>query len=731
MKRKDNRPIILRKVRRVVLWGALSYAAALLMFSTVLRFRQEMVRDRVRLFNKRVFNPAMMKLAGRRHWYAAMIRHKGRRSGREYATPVVAEPVAGDAFIIPLPYGEGVDWLKNVLAAGRAEIEAKGETCDVFEPEVIDAQEAYPLLDERHRRTWHRFGIQRFLRVKRSYRNPAAPRWQELREFRATHPSKHTTVNGVDWEYIVGGEGEEAFLILPGGAMVGEAGFTRIPAFEDRYRVIAPSYASVSTAVELLDGLAGVLDAEGVRAAHVLGPSYGGIVAQGFVRRHPGRVKTLILANTLVPPRSLLWLSKASLALLPLLPVGWLRTLRERSLARAFSGVPSVPPGDQAFWRDYQHGLVQDLSKTQLRDMFRLGIDLAESFEFGADDLASWPGRVFILESDEDPVTPRRRAELRRCYPRAGVYTIHGAGHTPWMSHKQEYLSVIKEFLAGRVPEASRTGLEERLRAFRRAHPYREMEVDGVRWRYVLGGGGERTLLLPSGGTRVPDVYFLLLEVLESRLRVISPCYPAVPTMDALVEGLAAVLDAEGVDKADLFGSSFGGFVAQCFVRRHPERVRSLTLANTGAPGASPLPALSLLVRLFELLPWDVVRRATGWNWRRWFVAPPEEQTFWYGLLDELLETRLTKADLVSALAEMQDYDTHHRFTPLDLADWPGRVLLIESAHDEAFSPAARAALRALYPRARVLTFGGSGHAVMVTDPAEYIAAVKEFLDQE
>jgi pimeloyl-ACP methyl ester carboxylesterase len=100
-------------------------------------------------------------------------------------------------------------------------------------------------------------------------------------------------------------------------------------------------------------------------------------------------------------------------------------------------------------------------------------------------------------------------------------------------------------------------------------------------------------------------------------------------------------------------------------------------------------------------------------------------------LLDELLETRLTKADLVSALAEMQDYDTHHRFTPLDLADWPGRVLLIESAHDEAFSPAARAALRALYPRARVLTFGGSGHAVMVTDPAEYIAAVKEFLDQE
>jgi hypothetical protein len=27
------------------------------------------------------------------------------------------------------------------------------------------------------------------------------------------------------------------------------------------------------------------------------------------------------------------------------------------------------------------------------------------------------------------------------------VHTFHGAGHTPWMSHKEEYLSVINEFL--------------------------------------------------------------------------------------------------------------------------------------------------------------------------------------------------------------------------------------------------------------------------------------------
>jgi pimeloyl-ACP methyl ester carboxylesterase len=305
-----------------------------------------------------------------------------------------------------------------------------------------------------------KFGIERYLRVRRfpevtrkaagsdeTHGGIAAERWEELREFRVTHPLKHTTVAGVGWDYIASGEGDEALLLLPGGAMVGEAGFTRIPAFEDRYWVVAPDYPQVATAAQLLDGLAGVLDAEGVRAAHVLVPSYGGLLAQCFVRRHPERVQTLILANTGVPPRRLLWPANIFLMLLPFVPLAWLRALRERTLVRAFSGVPSVPPEDQAFWRDYQHGLISRLTKTDLQDMYRLGLDLVERFRFTPGDLASWPGRILILESDQDLVTPEQRAELRRCYPRAEVHTFQGAGHTPWMSHKKEYLSVINEFL--------------------------------------------------------------------------------------------------------------------------------------------------------------------------------------------------------------------------------------------------------------------------------------------
>jgi pimeloyl-ACP methyl ester carboxylesterase len=271
--------------------------------------------------------------------------------------------------------------------------------------------------------------------------------------------------------------------------------------------------------------------------------------------------------------------------------------------------------------------------------------------------------------------------------------------------------------------------LRARLEMFRLTHQYRQVVVRGARWRYIVSGRGQHTLLLPAGGTRVPDMYLLLFDALEPYFRIVAPAYPPLPSMAGLVDGLTGILDAEQIEQVDMLGSSFGGFVAQCFVRQHPGRVRRLILANTGAPGTSPLPALRVLTWLFARMPEAAVRWGTARNWRRWFIAPPEQQAFWFELIDELLATQLTKNDLVQALTEMDDYSTRYRFSPADLAGWYGRVLLIESAHDEAFPPSARAALRALYPQAEVRTFAGAGHAVMVTNPTEYVAAVREFLE--
>jgi hypothetical protein len=105
------------------------------------------LRDRIRRFNKQTLNPAALKIAGNRSGIYAALKHVGRRSGREYMTPLVAHPL-GDGFVIPLPYGVDVDWCRNVVAAGKCMLTWNEQEYALERPEIIptaDALSAYPL----------------------------------------------------------------------------------------------------------------------------------------------------------------------------------------------------------------------------------------------------------------------------------------------------------------------------------------------------------------------------------------------------------------------------------------------------------------------------------------------------------------------------------------------------------------------------------------------------------
>lgn len=119
----------------------------------------------IRANNKYLLNPLMLRLAGRRWWYASVIEHTGRTSGKHFKTPIVADRV-GEHFIVPLPYGTQVDWVRNVMTAGEATVEHKGRTYHVTAPELISPSQALPLLPRDRRRTFERVDIGHFLRTR-------------------------------------------------------------------------------------------------------------------------------------------------------------------------------------------------------------------------------------------------------------------------------------------------------------------------------------------------------------------------------------------------------------------------------------------------------------------------------------------------------------------------------------------------------------------------------------
>lgn len=110
-----------------------------------MRFPQRLAR-----INRHVTNPIQRMWAG---WLPpfAIVEHVGRRSGKAYRTPVNAFYTSADGtpgLAIPLAYGPDRDWLKNIRAAGGAQVRRNAKTFGVSNPRVVSKDEAAQQVDE-------------------------------------------------------------------------------------------------------------------------------------------------------------------------------------------------------------------------------------------------------------------------------------------------------------------------------------------------------------------------------------------------------------------------------------------------------------------------------------------------------------------------------------------------------------------------------------------------------
>ncbi len=267
---------------------------------------------------------------------------------------------------------------------------------------------------------------------------------ERLRVFRANYPNKSLTIAGVPWKYRICGDGPRALLLPPGGELVNDMGFDLVAALASRFRIVYPAYPIARTLDDLADGIAAILDAEKIPSVTVLGASFGGAVSQCMVRRHPAKIDRLILSNTGVPLAYLVRGRKIANALLSALPWPILRGLMAKSIGKLLN----APPDELPFWREYTRELFSvQLTKADVMANLEIQLDYHVRYRFAPTDLAAWPGKVFVIESDNDIFNAERRKALRETYPQAPVYTFHGAGHAPAFSRATEYLEVLNRFL--------------------------------------------------------------------------------------------------------------------------------------------------------------------------------------------------------------------------------------------------------------------------------------------
>ena len=124
-------------------------------------------RSAVRLV-ARFINPLTLLVAGRR-WMPVLgvLHHRGRKSGRVYATPLGMRPL-GYSFVIPLTFSDSAAWYMNVKAAGTCSVTYKGQDFTLIDPEVIDYSAAAPAFPRYELLQFRLIGINEYLRMRRS-----------------------------------------------------------------------------------------------------------------------------------------------------------------------------------------------------------------------------------------------------------------------------------------------------------------------------------------------------------------------------------------------------------------------------------------------------------------------------------------------------------------------------------------------------------------------------------
>lgn len=116
--------------------------------------------------NRFWINPLTRLFAGKIGPFALLI-HRGRTSGEEYRTPIMAFPTS-EGFVIALTYGRGTDWEQNVLHEGGCDLIIHHKRHTLVNPRFTGSGEANRYLPTPVRQLLPRFGVHDFLRLDNS-----------------------------------------------------------------------------------------------------------------------------------------------------------------------------------------------------------------------------------------------------------------------------------------------------------------------------------------------------------------------------------------------------------------------------------------------------------------------------------------------------------------------------------------------------------------------------------
>ncbi len=262
---------------------------------------------------------------------------------------------------------------------------------------------------------------------------------QSLVSFRETYPMKAVYVDGIEWDYVIVGSGQEPILFLHGMTGSYDIWWQQIESLKKDCRIISVTYPAVNSLEKMSKGILKILDHEKVDKVDLVGTSLGGYFAQYLVAQHPSRILRAVLANTFPPNKIIAEKNKTIGVLLPYLPEWLVINVFRGSFKNSIYPASGNDELTLAFLNEIGSGR---MSKAQVVGRYRCVVQ-----PFVAPNVQSLGIPVMIIESDNDPlVEPALREALKTTYSSARVFIFHNAGHFSYLNHASEFTDLLKKF---------------------------------------------------------------------------------------------------------------------------------------------------------------------------------------------------------------------------------------------------------------------------------------------
>lgn len=269
----------------------------------------------------------------------------------------------------------------------------------------------------------------------------------------------------------------------------------------------------------------------------------------------------------------------------------------------------------------------------------------------------------------------------------------------------------------GRLARSER----ERLLRFRKNHPPRSLHLDDHEWQWIVAGRGSRQVVLLHGMAGALDFWWLAIEALQDRFRLLAMTYPPVVGLEAHARGILALMDEAAMDRAAVVGTSMGGYLAQYLVGTRPERFCAAVLGNTFPPNELFRKKNRWLLPLLPLLPEGLIMAQMRRHTERMIYPAAGHSELVRAMLFEQYCGRMRKAHVIARSRTVLEPFVLH-------ADPALPVCIIESDNDPLVPPVLRKQLQEAWPQAEVHMLPAAGHFAYLNRPDEYIGILAAFL---